>query len=63
MALFSVLTLATIIFFVLLFFLMPKILYFVALFYHVFKKGNFQRGKFKSYHISQLKEVKSEKVK
>lgn len=60
---FSFLTLAIIIFFILLFFLLPKLLYIATLLYHVFRKGSFKRSGFKSYRINQLKEIKSEKVR
>ncbi len=49
--------LTIVIFFILLIFVFPRLLYFSVLLYHAFKKDN-KKGKFKSYKLRDLKEIR-----
>lgn len=51
------LTIVIIVFFILLIFVFPKLLYFFVLLYHAFKKDKIE-GKSKNYSLKHLKEIK-----
>lgn len=63
-SLFFFIALTIIVFFILLFFVFPRLLYIGALLYHVFKTRKKEpKKRFTHYKLKDLKEVKSEKIR